>query len=75
MAIENIFCVLPAFSDLEKTGGFCLSIVTRISVFLFLFCFVLKAWHLQEVISELFEHWISKWGRAHPLFVTMCSIL
>lgn len=74
-AIENTCCVLPAFSDLE-IYFFSLSIVTRISIFLFfLFCFVLKAWHLQEVFAELFEHWISKWGRAHLLFVKMCSLL
>lgn len=74
MAIENISRVLPAFCDLEKRF-FSLSIVTRISIFLFLLCFVLKAWHPQEVISVLFEHWISKWRRAHPFFVKMCSLL
>lgn len=74
MAIENISCVLPAFSDLEK-DFFSFSIVTRISIFLFLFCFVLKAWHPQEVISALFEHWISKWRRAQPFFVKTCSLL
>lgn len=51
VAIANTSRVLCPFSDLEK-HVFSLSIVTRISIFLLifvcLFCFVLKAWLLQE---------------------------
>lgn len=73
---ENTSCVLCPFSDLEK-HVFSLSIVTRISIFLLifvcLFCFVLKAWLLQEGIAVHFEHCISKWRRAHPFFY--CKIV
>lgn len=74
MEIENIACALPVFSDLDFFSR-SLSIVTRISIFLFMFCFVLLPWHLQEVISVLFEHGISKWRRAHSFFVKTCSLL